>query len=299
MVINAPRSRLIPRGFFVQWRAPIHVPAHYFMPTNVFPVTSIDDQRLLPYRDLRRTNETRDAPWFIAEGNKLVERLLASRFPTQSVFADEAYLAELLPHMPASVPIYVAPRKLLEATIGFNFHRGCLACGVRLPAMQLHDWSPRGERSTIVVCPDVQDPTNLGVVLRNCAAFGVDLVLLGDKCADPFSRRVLRVSMGAVLQLAIVSPRDLAADLAHLQREFGVRTIATVLDPAADLLDTAARPARMALLLGSEGHGLEAHWIDTADQRVTIPMEPGTDSLNVAVASGIFLYHYTRRAALY
>lgn len=269
------------------------------MATNVFRVTSIDDERLVPYRDLRRTNGTRDAPWFIAEGNKLVDRLLISRFPTHSIFADESYLDELLPHVPGNVPVYVAPRKLLEATIGFHFHRGCLACGMRLPAMQLHDWSPHGERSTIVVCPDVQDPTNLGVVLRNCAAFGIDLVLLGDKCADPFSRRVLRVSMGAVLELAILTPRDLAADLANLQREYDVRTIATVLDPAADVLDTAARPARMALLLGSEGHGLEATWTDTADQRVTIPMELGTDSLNVAVASGIFLYHYTRRAPLY
>lgn len=269
------------------------------MATNVFPVTSIDDERLAPYRDLRHRNTTRAAPWFIAEGNKLVDRILTSRFPTHSIFADETYVDELLPRVPDSVPVYVAPRKLLEATIGFHFHRGCLACGLRLPAITLSDWSPSGERCTIVVCPDVQDPTNLGTVLRNCAAFGVDLVLLGDQCADPFSRRVLRVSMGAVLDLAIVTSCDLAADLARLQHEFGVRTIATVLDPAAEVLDTAARPARMALLLGSEGHGLAATWIDAADQRVTIPMALGTDSLNVAVASGIFLYHFTRRAALY
>lgn len=269
------------------------------MATNVFPITLIDDERLAPYRDLRHRNTTRAAPWFIAEGNKLVDRILTSRFPTHSIFVDESYVDELLPRVPDSVPVFVAPRKLLEATIGFHFHRGCLACGLRLPALQLHEWSPPGERCTIVVCPDVQDPTNLGTVLRNCAAFGVDLVLLGGKCADPFSRRVLRVSMGAVLDLAIITPRDLAADLASLQSKYGVQTIATVLDPAADILDTSARPLRMALLLGSEGHGLEAAWTDAADQRVTIPMELGTDSLNVAVASGIFLYHYTRRAALY
>lgn len=256
-------------------------------------VSSIDDPRLAPYRELRRQNHTRYSRRFIAEGDKLVERLLASRFTTESIFADEGYVERLLPRVPEQVPVYVAERRLLEETIGFNFHRGCLACGVRSAALALDDWRPQ-EQATIVVCPDVQDPTNLGTVLRNCAAFGVDLVLLGSGCADPFSRRVLRVSMGAVLELQLIESRDLLVDVDRLGREWNVQTVATVLGPHAEVLDGFERPPRMAMLLGSEGHGLDASWIERADRRVTIPMQLGTDSLNVAVASGIFLYHFTR-----
>jgi tRNA G18 (ribose-2'-O)-methylase SpoU len=261
----------------------------------VVPVTSPDAPQLGVYRHLREQNLTRHSRRFIAEGNKLVERLLTSPFPTESIFAAEDYVDKLLPLVPADVPVYVAPRNLLEETIGFNFHRGCLACGVRQPVRQLAGWEPAGATTTIVVCPDVQDPTNLGTVLRNCAAFGVELVLLGDKCADPFSRRVLRVSMGTVLGLTIVEATDLAKDVQQLRERFGVQTFATVLDRAAESLEDIAPAPRVALFFGSEGHGLSSAWSEQADHRVTIPMQLGTDSLNVAVASGIFLNHFTRR----
>lgn len=258
------------------------------------PVNSIDDPRLAPYRNLRQQNPVRHAPLFIAEGDKLVERLLQSRYATHSIFAAEHYFEQLLPHVPPAVPVYVAPRPLLEATIGFNFHRGCLAAGVRLPRVSLTDWRrPETAAWTIVVCPDVQDPTNLGTLLRNCAAFGVDLVLLGRHGADPFSRRVLRVSMGTVLALEIVESADLAADLLLLKQQ-QVELIATVLDGIAEPLPAVKPRERVALLFGSEGHGLSQEWIDRCERRVTLPMQKGTDSLNVAVASGIFLYHFSQ-----
>lgn len=262
----------------------------------IIPVSSADHPALAPYRRLRHQNPTRYSKRFIAEGDKLVERLLSSRFTTESVFAAEENLARWQNLVPDNLPIYVAPRPLLEETIGFNFHRGCLACGVRRPATNLDQWSPQRADCTIVVCPDVQDPTNLGAILRNCAAFGVDMVLLGNRCADPFSRRVLRVSMGAVLDLTIVESADLASELTCLQRDYQVKTIATVLETTADSLVDVEPPPRLALLLGSEGHGLAPSWIMNADRCVTIPMQLGTDSLNVAVASGIFLYHFTRPA---
>lgn len=263
----------------------------------LIPVTSPDDPALLPYRHLRHINSTRYAPHFIAEGNKLVERLLHSPFVTRSVFVTDTYVPDILPHVQPETPVYVASLAVLEETIGFDFHRGCLACGERPQGLSLADWQPPAQGLwTIVACPDVQDPTNLGTILRNCAAFGVDLVLLGAQCADPFSRRVMRVSMGSVLGLKIVESRDLMADLQTLRDQHQVELVATVLARRATTLDQAPRAARMALLFGSEGHGLDAQWQAQAQQLVTIPMAPDTDSLNVAVASGIMLYHFTRCA---
>lgn len=264
------------------------------------PIAALDDPRLDVYRDLRQQNPVRAARHFIAEGDKLVQRLLASRFRTQSILAAESYVPELLPRVPADVPVLVASQSLLESTIGFNFHRGCLACGTREPLLALADWNPPAHAHWLLaVCAQIQDPTNLGTLLRTCAAFGVDAVLLSDGCADPFSRRVLRVSMGAVLELALIATRDLIQDLHALHRQHGVELVATVIDESAVHLEQiATRPRRVALLFGSEGHGLEPDLIEIAQQRVTLPMKLRTDSLNVAVASGIFLYHYTRCASV-
>ena len=99
--------------------------------------------------------------------------------------------------------------------------------------------------------------------------------------------------MGANMEVPIVESADLRADLLSLRREFDVRLIATVLDEGAQPLSDAARPDRVALLLGSEGFGLEQPWIEMCDDRLRIPMSQLVDSLNVSVAAGIFLHHFS------
>src|SRR5207247_3778507 len=116
---------------------------------------------------------------------------------------------------------------------------------------------------------------------------------LGGKCADPFSRRVLRVSMGAALQLPIVESQDLAAELGRLS-DAKFELVAAVVDPAAEPLASAPRGQRLALLLGGDGPGLADRWVALAHRRVTIPMQLGVDSLNVAVAAAVLLYHFCR-----
>src|SRR5262245_57371057 len=180
-------------------------------------VQSIDDPRIACYRDLNERNLTRQSGLFIAEGEKVVERLIASHYEVASILAEPKYADKYASLVPSGTPLFVASRELLMATIGFHFHRGVVACGRRKPAIRIADvLSTLTKRVTIVACPDVQDPTNLGSIIRSGAAFGCEAVVLGGKCADPFSRRVLRVSMGAALHLPIVESRDLAADLAYL-----------------------------------------------------------------------------------
>ena len=258
-------------------------------------VNDADDPRLGPYRDLPRRNLTRQSGLFIAEGEKVVERLIASDFEVESILAEPEFASRYESRVPDETPIYVASRDVLMKTIGFHFHRGILACGRRKPVRPLGELVAKfNRRATLVVCPDVQDPTNLGSIVRSTAAFGCGAILLGPKCADPFSRRVLRVSMGAALHLPIVESVDLAADLQQL-REAGFDLVAAVLDPAAEPLATARRGPRMALLLGSEGHGLGDEWLQLAQRRVTIPMQLGIDSLNVAVAAAVLLYHFCQK----
>jgi tRNA G18 (ribose-2'-O)-methylase SpoU len=261
----------------------------------LIPASSIEDTRLEHYRDLSRRNLTRQSGVFIAEGEKVVERLIASDFEVASLLAEPAYAERYEPRVPADTPIFVVSREVLENTIGFNFHRGILACGRRKVPTSIDDFLAKMPRpkATVVVCPDVQDPTNLGSIIRSTAAFGCDAILLGSQCADPFSRRVLRVSMGAALHLPVIESRDLAVDLKTLATA-GFELVAAVLDSTAEPLTVAGRSERMAILLGSEGHGLGSEWLSLANRRVTIPMQLGIDSLNVAVAAAVLLYHFCR-----
>jgi tRNA G18 (ribose-2'-O)-methylase SpoU len=259
----------------------------------LIPITTIDDPRLLSYRDLSQRDLTRQSGLFIAEGEKVVERLIESDFAVASLLAEPAYAERYEPRVPPETPIYVVSRDQLQSTIGFNFHRGVLACGRRKLVPPIADFIAAlpGPRSTLVVCPDVQDPTNLGSIIRSTAAFGCDAILLGSRCADPFSRRVLRVSMGTALHLPILESRDLAADLRTLAGHH-YELVASVIDSTAEPLSTAKRSDRLALLLGSEAHGLGQEWLSLAHRRVTIPMHIGIDSLNVSIAAAVLLYHF-------
>lgn len=267
-----------------------------------FRIESIEDSRLDPYRQLKRTNLTRWSGLFIAEGKNVVRRLVGSDLETQSVLVTEEEANEAFRWLPESIDSFVIPRSMSQDLVGYNFHSGYLACGVRPEPLAIERFLAianrlrSDERQTVVVCPNVTDPDNIGAIIRIAACFGIDLLMLGRGCSDPFSRRVLRVSMGTAFRIPILESANLADDLKSLQVDAGYQLTATALAADAIPLTRAPRPPRLAILLGNEAHGLEPEWIACCDQTVTIPMAPGVDSLNVAVAAGIFLHHFTRVA---
>ncbi len=258
-------------------------------------IDSLDDPRVQMYRHLKATNLLRDGRLFIAEGTKLVERLLASDYQTESVLIAERREEEWAPKVPPAVPLYVITQQIGEQLTGFNFHVGVLACGIRQPLRTIDDVLPHeAARLTVVICPNCDNPENLGAIIRIGTAFGIDALLLGRNCCDPFSRRVLRVSMGTAFRLSIVESADLEHDIRRLREQWKFELLATVLDNAAAPLSDAPRGSRVALLVGNEADGLDERWQSLCDRRLTIPMRLGTDSLNVSVAAGIFLHHFTQ-----
>jgi tRNA G18 (ribose-2'-O)-methylase SpoU len=254
-------------------------------------IESIDDARVAPYRNLR-DRTLRGESIFVTEGELVTLRLLGSRYPAESVFVAEKF-AERLEQAVGDVPLYVGSEKLLREVVGFPFHRGVLGAGRRTGALGLDEMmagAGMSGRCGLVVCPEVTKPDNLGLIFRSAAAFGVEGVLLGSRCCDPLSRRALRLSMGGVLQMPWVTSNDLPGHLRRLRTEWRFELWATVLDERADRLDSLCWPDRTALLLGNEFDGLEEPYLSLCDRRVTIPMRPGVDSLNLGVAAGVFLY---------
>ncbi|WP_414637163.1 TrmH family RNA methyltransferase [Actinophytocola sp.] len=246
------------------------------------------DPRLADFRDLTRADRRPDRPGgkglVIAEGVVVVRRLLASAYPVRAVLGVERRLEELADDLAGvDVPAYVTSADVMARVVGFHLNRGVLAVADRAARLPVEELVTRAR--LLAVLEGVGDHENLGALFRNAAAFGVDGVLLGPGCADPLYRRSVRVSMGHVLAVPFGVVEPWPAGLKWL-RDQGFRVLA--LSPGGGLpLASVDAGERVAVLLGSEGHGLTAEAMDAADAAVRIPMASGVDSLNVATAGAV------------
>lgn len=264
---------------------------------SIITIDSPSDVRLAPYMNLRERT-LRGEQIFIAEGELVVNRLIRSPYEVESVLLVERFLPKILSGLPSMTPVYVVEESLIKSIVGFSFYQGVLAVGKRklLPEIELCDKLLRKEHARLVVLPYVTKPENLGLIFRSGAALGATAVVLGEQCCDPFSRRALRVSMGAVLQVPIIACDDLISDLSEIRNRYEFELWGTVLDADAEALP-AIRPRkdRIALIFGNEFEGLCSPWIECCDRKVTIPMSKDVDSLNLGVSVGIFLYELARQ----
>ena len=264
----------------------------------VIEVDDPDDPRLADYRDLRDVQLRRHLEsvegLFLAEGEKVVRRAVEAGHQPRSFLMAPRWLdglADVLDR--TSAPCYVVTEALAEEVTGFHVHRGALASLHRRPLPGV-DEVLVGARSVLVL-EDLVDHTNVGAVFRSGAALGFDAVLLSPRCADPLYRRAVKVGMGAVFALPWTRLPDWRDALPDLSGR-GFTTVALTLSAdSVPVEEAVAGVDRLALVLGSEGHGISARWEQDADRRATIPMRAGIDSLNVAAASAVACYVAARR----
>lgn len=238
------------------------------------------DPRLAEYTGLRTRGERSD-PYFIAESPHVVRTVVGAGCRIRSLLLTPAVassMADVVDTVPA--PVYLAPRAVLEAVVGFDLHRGALASVDRWPLPTVA--SVLAGASRIAMLERVNDHENLGVLFRNAAAFGLDAVLLDRECADPLYRRSVRVSIGHVCTV----PWTRYTSLPEV-REAGFALVALTPAPDAVPIGDVEWPGRCALMFGAEGPGLSDTALTAADLRVRIPMRPDVDSLNVATAAAI------------
>ena len=179
---------------------------------------------------------------------------------------------------------YDIPREEVSSLLGFHFHRGYLAIARKPenpPLLSMMD-------GTLVVLPEIADPGNLGTIIRNTAALGGAGVLLG-KGTSPFNAKAIRASAGNLFRLPVRRSPDLLEELADLKSTHTLlgTSLSSNSVPVGEL---SSIPGKTALLLGPEDFGLSEPIESLCDNLVHLPMSRGTDSLNVASASAIFLY---------
>jgi tRNA G18 (ribose-2'-O)-methylase SpoU len=256
------------------------------------------DPRLADYRDLRdvelRKHLEATHGLFLAEGEKVVRRAVEAGFTPRSFLMAPRWLEGLDDVLSTTeAPCYVVGEGLAEEVTGFHVHRGALASLERRPLPSVESVLP-GARSLLVL-EDIVDHTNIGAIFRSGAAFGFDAVLLAPRCADPLYRRSIKVSMGAVFSTPWTRLPDWYDALPALSAR-GFTTVAlTLADDAAPVEEAVAGLDKVALVLGSEGHGLSTRWEQSADRRAIIPMREGIDSLNVAAATAVACYVTAKR----
>jgi len=261
-------------------------------------ITDPADPRLADYRDLRdvelRKHLEATHGLFLAEGEKVVRRSVEAGFTPRSFLMAPRWLDGLADVLERSdAPCYVVSEALAEEVTGFHVHRGALASLERRPLPSV-DSVLTGARSVLVL-EDIVDHTNVGAIFRSGAALGFDAVLLAPRCADPLYRRSIKVAMGAVFAVPWTRLPDWHDALPALSAE-GFTTVALTLAPdAVPVEDAVAGLDKVALVLGSEGHGLSPRWEQAADRRAIIPMRGGIDSLNVAAATAVACYVTARR----
>lgn len=272
--------------------------------SSMITVVDSSDPRLSDYLDLNDPAERarrEGDEFFIVEGPTAIHRLTRSGHRIRSLLVTEQAAARMADVIDAlddhGTPVYVTTRAVLAAVAGFDLHRGAVAAADRAPLPGLAEVLATAR--TIAVLEGLNDPENLGAIARSARALGIDALVCDPTCIDPYYRRSVRVSMGAILFLPVVRAAPWPAALEMIGAH-GFTRWAMTPDPGATSLYEVDLPDRCAVVLGPEGPGLAGPTIATCDLSIRIPMASGdgADSLNVAAAAAITFAEISRRRAL-
>jgi tRNA G18 (ribose-2'-O)-methylase SpoU len=297
---------------------------------HIHKITSLDLPELAPYRTLRRATEHAAHGIFVAEGDKVVRRLLESEFGVVSVLLPENRVAEFEPFLKArrekEIPVFAVTQKsVLEELVGFEMFQGVLAIGKIPTVITVEKILADSPRPRLFAAVDgLTSAENIGLLVRNCAAFGTHALIVGETSSSPFLRRAVRNSMGTIFQLPVVElggatasgaatvhasrapkstdgspgvsphPKTLADTLRDL-RKHGIRCVAAHPHTDKKSLSQADFTGDCCVVFGSEGKGISAEVLAACDEAVAIPMANGVDSLNVGAAAAVFLYEAARQ----
>jgi tRNA G18 (ribose-2'-O)-methylase SpoU len=261
-------------------------------------ITSFDLPELEPYRTMRRSAEHTAQGIFVAEGDKVVQRLLESHFPIVSVVLPENRLEDfrpLLEKRTETFDVFLAERQFLNTLTGIELFQGFLAVGKIPHAFSLGNLLTQNPPPRLFAAVDgLSNAENIGLLVRNCAAFGAQGLIISPTCCSPFLRRAVRNSMGTIFQVPIVETSDLAKSLREL-RARGVRVIAAHPHTDKRTLLQADFTQDCCIVFGSEGAGISPEILAACDEAVAIPMAERIDSLNVSAAAAVFFYEVQRQ----
>ncbi len=247
-------------------------------------ISSAKNPRVLSWKSLQDRKGREASGAFLVEGLRMVREALGSGLEVQAVLLREDYVPSF--RIPDGVPVYMLSEHAFSAVTDTRTPQGIAAVLSRrtLPL----------EGRRLLALDAVQDPGNVGTIIRTADAAGFDGVILGPECADLYSPKVLRSTMGSIFRMRFSFPENLPAALAGF-RSLGYSVLSSQLDgePFFERKDVSDA---FVLIIGNEGNGISAAVQAEATHRLRLPMRGGAESLNAAVAAGIMMYDLMRNS---
>jgi tRNA G18 (ribose-2'-O)-methylase SpoU len=279
------------------------------MITTIHHITTLDLPELETYRTLRRPMEHLQQGIFVAEGEKVVLRLLESELTVRSLLVSRdrfAGIEQRIRNNRNPIKVFVGEKKLLDTIVGHDLHQAILAIGSvpqpissqQIAARMTGGITGEAGRRYFVLVDGITNAENMGVIIRNCVCFGAGALLVLPTSCDPYLRRSVRNSMGNIFQFPIAYIHETIREIQSLKKA-GVTFIAAHPHATSSGIDTATFPDNCCIVFGAEGHGISPDVLSLCDAYVTIPMKEGVDSLNVASASAVILFHIQQHGTLH
>ena len=265
-------------------------------------ITSRKNPLVMEAASLREKKNRMKTQSFLIEGEKLVAEAADNGLPFLRVFVAESryanFLHEIAPHFSASIydvlPVYVlqddcflkiSSEKAPQGVIGVLKH---LDFFQRMTIIYDEDIFELREKRLLILC-GIQDPGNLGAIIRSAVAFGTEVIFLSEDCADLYNSKTIRAAMGGLFRIRMIVVEDMCSLMSALHRK-GRRVLAAELRAGALSLDEACLTAKDVVVIGNEGHGIPPALSALCDASVYLPISKHAESLNAAVAASVFLW---------
>ena len=245
-------------------------------------LTSLKNPKVMAWRSLKEKKGREEQQSFLVEGIRMVRDAFSSSLPVTAVLLREGF-TPVFP-LPPETPVFCLAEHVFQSVCDTRTPQGIAA------VLPLHTVEAHGPR--LLALDGVQDPGNVGTIIRTADAAGFDGILLSPDCADLFSPKVLRSTMGSIFRLGFSFPASLPETLAQLKKD-GYSVLSSQLD-GDPFYDRENIASSFVLVIGNEGNGITDAVKAVATHRLCLPMRGGAESLNAAVAAGIMMYDLTR-----
>tara|TARA_B100000029_G_scaffold313320_1_gene305791 strand:- start:463 stop:1236 length:774 start_codon:yes stop_codon:yes gene_type:complete len=253
-------------------------------------ILSLNDPNIKEFLNLKEFN-LKNENHICAQSEKVVLKLLQSPFKTLKVFATESFFSrhEKVFSSKLNIKKLVAEKALIKTIIGHNHHQGVFALAERPSYYPIESLD-----SKILILNGLTSPENVGSLCRTAAAFNINSIVIDHKTVNPYLKRPIRVSMGNIFQLKVHLSEDLPRTLSDLKKH-NYKIFGTANEEGSTSVESSDLPERVALIIGSEGHGIEPEIKSLCDNILKINVNQNVMHLNAASAGAIFLYELSKK----
>lgn len=246
-------------------------------------ITDINDEDIAEFVSLKQSVHSKEN--VVVESKNVLKKLFKTDIKIHKLFTTIENLAFINEHcLYIDFPIYTASNELMKQIVGHKIHQGMMALIDKPSFIEFNEIS-----GNIVVLNGLTSPENVGSIVRSCAAFGINTIVIDEKTCSPYLRRCIRVSTGNVFNIKVYKSHSLKNDLVALQQN-GYTLVSTANEENAVSLDTFKFSKKSVIIIGSEGHGIEKEILKISDSILKIDIDEEVTSLNASIAAAIILY---------